>query len=159
AAIEKGIKRIPPACGGTFEFKPEGEELGVSDYYGTFSGAVFLFQLLLKSVTRIVEFQMHIATRARRDGVDARQFIIPEGSRLLPPHVWGYHLSYGEPSRLFSPTHSAWARRARQIGGVERHTNPPLFDILNAPGIDSENAWDVDSHAIAMTRGVGRKPI
>src|SRR6266446_822365 len=157
--IQNGMNRIPPFCGGSFEFKPEGEELGITDFYGTFHGAIFLFQLLLKSVTRIVEFQMHIATRTRRDPSRGHPTTIPEGMRFLPPNDWGYHLSYVDPSRLFSPTHAAWARRARQIGGIERHAGPRLFDKFDSSLTQSEDAWDVDSHAVARARGMGRKPI
>jgi hypothetical protein len=157
--IQNGLNRIPPSCGGSFEFKTEGKELGVRDYYGTFHGAIFLFQLLLKSVTKIVEFQMHIATRTRRDPRGGHPIAIPEGMKLLPPDDWGYHLSYVDASRLFSPTHAAWARRARQIGGIERHTGPPLFHKFDSSVTQSEDAWDVDSHAIASALGIGRKPI
>lgn len=153
-------QRIPESWAFGSQFKREGDPLQPTEFYGFFKGTPFIYRLVAKTVLRICEFQIHIASRTRNDPqseAGGPLIYIPEGSRLLPPNDWGYQLSYIDSSRLFSPTHAAWARRARHTSGVSRHVLPG-FDTNVGSSSRLPAAWDIDSHAVAAAKGIGRRP-
>jgi hypothetical protein len=160
SSIKNRLRRIPNSWTFSSQFKKEGEPIGPDEFYGFFSGPAFLYRLVAKTIVRICEFQIHIATRAKYDPdsmAGGPPINIPEGARLLPPNDWGYQLSYINPSRLFSPTHSAWSGRARHAACIARHTIPGFIEYPESSGLSFPDAWDVDSHAVAIAKGVGRK--